>query len=152
MPTKLVESQPVMEDHLDLRGDNHPVFRCIHFSISEELRTMFGILRFLTLTTVIGSLALAPLATNAQEKKSTSKKTAGTIQIQEGKDGKFRISVRNNENKYLAGSPVGFETKAEAQKAVEELKDVISEAKVVYPPKAQPKADDSKEKAPAKKN
>jgi len=36
MPTKLVESQPVMEDHLDLRGDNHLVFRCIHFSISEE--------------------------------------------------------------------------------------------------------------------
>ncbi|MFM8931473.1 MAG: hypothetical protein ACKOS8_06300 [Gemmataceae bacterium] len=116
---------------------------------------MFGTLRVLTLATVIGSLALAPLATNAQEKKSTAKKGTGVIQIQEGKDGKFRISVRNNENKYLAGSPVGFETKADAQKAVEELKDVISEAKVVFPPKAQPKADDAKdakEKAPAKKN
>lgn len=114
---------------------------------------MFGTLRFLTLTTVIGSLALAPLATNAQEKKSSSKKGTGTIQIQEGKDGKFRFSIRNSDDKYLAGSPpAGFETKAEAQKALEELKDVISEAKVVFPPKAKAKSEDSKEKAPAKKN
>jgi len=32
------------------------------------------------------------------------------------------------------------------------LKDVIGEAKVDYPPKAQTKADDSKEKAPDKEN
>lgn len=119
---------------------------------------MLGTLRVLTLVTVIGSLALAPLATNAQEKKSTAKKGSGVIRIQEGKDGKFRISVRNSEDKYIAGSPPsGYETKADAQKALEELKTVISEAKVVYPPKVQPKDDDakakdSKEKAPAKKN
>lgn len=123
---------------------------------------MFGTLRVMTLATIIGSLALAPLATNAQEKKSATKKSSGVIQIQEGKDGKFRISVRNSENKYLAGSPIGFETKAEAQKAVEELKEVISDAKLVYPPKAQPKVEepkakakdvkDAKEKAPAKKD
>jgi uncharacterized protein YegP (UPF0339 family) len=122
---------------------------------------MFGTLRVLTLATVIGSLALAPLATNAQEKKSTAKKGSGVIQIQEGKDGKFRIFLRNSENKYLAGS-LGFETKAEAQKAVEELKEVINDAKLVYPPKAQPKVEDpkakakdvkdAKEKAPAKKD
>lgn len=119
---------------------------------------MISMIRTLTLASVIGALAIAPLATNAQEKKTTAKKGAGIIQIQEGRDGKFRFMIRNSENKYLAGS-LGYETKADAQKAVEELKGLIDDAKIVNLPKAQPKNDDgkakakdAKEKAPSKNN
>lgn len=64
----------------------------------------------------------------AQGKKPAS---VGAIEIGEGKDGKFRFFVRNGEGKLLAmSSPTGFASAKDAQKAIEELKDVLAKAKV----------------------
>lgn len=99
------------------------------------------------------AIAGTPFLTNAQEKKATvqekkaanakkeagsdSKKSpSGVVEITEGKDGKFRFSVRDGENKYVGGSgPIGFENKESAAKAVQSLKDTLSNAKITYPAK-----------------
>ena len=56
---------------------------------------------------------------------------AGTIELVESKDGKFRFSVRDADGKYLAGSPVGHATEKEAKEAAEKLREVIVTAKYV---------------------
>jgi uncharacterized protein YegP (UPF0339 family) len=59
------------------------------------------------------------------------KKATGVIEIGEGKDGKFRFFVRDDEGKLLAmSSPSGFESVKDAQEAIGTLKEVISTAKV----------------------
>lgn len=70
----------------------------------------------------------------AQGKKSGDKSASGktgTIELVESKDGKYRITIRNGEGKYLAGSPVGHETEKEAREVAEELRSVIANAKFV---------------------
>jgi uncharacterized protein YegP (UPF0339 family) len=72
----------------------------------------------------------------------------GTIEIVESaKDGKFRITIRNADGKFLAqaGGPSGFATKKEAMKAIDELKMVVSKGTVVEK-KAEEKDKDKKEK------
>ena len=114
---------------------------------------MNTVLRTLGLGAAFLTIAVTPLITNAQEKKApaqekkgtTAKKEAGTdskksssgvVEISEGKDGKFRFSVRDGENKYVGGSgPIGFESKEAAAKAVQSLKDTLSNAKITYPAK-----------------
>jgi len=114
---------------------------------------MNTISRTLGLGAAFLAIAGAPLLSNAQEKKApvqekkavTAKKEAGTdskksssgvVEIAEGKDGKFRFSVRDGENKYVGGSgPIGFETKEAAAKAVQSLKDTLSNARITYPAK-----------------
>jgi hypothetical protein len=60
-----------------------------------------------------------------------AKKDAATIEIAEGKDGKFRFFVRDDEDKLLAmSSPGGFETEKAAKEAIDHLKAVIGKAKV----------------------
>lgn len=99
------------------------------------------------------AIAGTPLLTNAQEKKApvqekkaatakreagvdTKKSSSGVVEITEGKDGKFRFSVRDGDNKYVGGSgPIGFETKEAAAKAVQSLKDTLSNAKITFPAK-----------------
>lgn len=66
---------------------------------------------------------------SAQNKKGSAK--AGTIELVESKDGKFRFSVRDADGKYLAGSPVGHATEKEAREAAESLRTVIATAKFV---------------------
>jgi uncharacterized protein YegP (UPF0339 family) len=69
----------------------------------------------------------------AQDKKKTDKaaaKAGATIEISEGKDGKYRFTIRDADGKYLAGNSVGFATKDDAVKAVENLKTVLPTAKV----------------------
>lgn len=74
------------------------------------------------------------------DKKKDTKKAPGKIEIGEGKDGKFRFSVRDADGKYLGGSgPIGYPTKADAVKAIETLKEVIATAKVVDAPKDEKK-------------
>jgi len=64
-------------------------------------------------------------------KKGKDAKPAGVIEIAEGKDDKFRFFVRNSEGKLLAmSSPGGFATEKDAKEAIDDLKDVISSAKV----------------------
>lgn len=70
----------------------------------------------------------------AQDKKGTKTAPAkgGVIEISEGKDGKYRFSVRDGDGKYLGGSAVGYATKEDAAKAVDALKAGIATAKVEY--------------------
>lgn len=76
------------------------------------------------------------------DKKESKKAAPGKIEINEGKDGKFRFSVRDADGNYLGGSgPIGYATKADAVKAIETLKEVIATAKIVDAPK-----DEKKEK------
>lgn len=65
----------------------------------------------------------------AQSRRSATK--AGTIELIESKDGKFRFSVRDGEGKYLGGSVVGHATEKEAKEAAEDLKQVLASAKYV---------------------
>ncbi|MFM7149150.1 MAG: hypothetical protein ACKO23_04840, partial [Gemmataceae bacterium] len=75
-----------------------------------------------------------------KDTKSTSKAASGTVEISEGKDGKFRFFIRNSDNKLLALS-MGFSSQKDAGEAVDELKEVLAKAKV----------SSASKKAPAKK-
>src|SRR5262245_42840747 len=77
----------------------------------------------------------------AQGKKKPAK--AGTIELVESKDGKFRFTVRDAEGKYLGGSAVGHATEKEAKEAAEELKQVLPTATYVSVSK---KSEDKKDK------
>lgn len=98
---------------------------------------------------MLGVFALAALllvrnagsdAVVAQGKKGA----VGVIEIGEGKDGKFRFFVRNDEGKLLAMSgPGGYATAKDAGEAIEELKEVVAKAKVtMLKKKAKQKASD----------
>ena len=86
---------------------------------------------------VVGFLAVAALWAAgdglAQQGKRSggSAAKAGTIEIVESRDGKFRFNVRDADGKYLGGSTVGHETDKEAREAVEELKRVLATATYV---------------------
>jgi uncharacterized protein YegP (UPF0339 family) len=59
------------------------------------------------------------------------------IEVNEGKDGKFRFNVRNAEGKLLAQSgPTGFADEKTALKAIEDLKTALKTAKVMPTKKA----------------
>lgn len=104
-------------------------------------KTVFG--GFL-LAALILAVGVSPDAVVAQAKKDdkAAKKDdkttkdkkeakAGVVEIAKGKDDKFRFFVRDAEGKLLAMSgPGGFATTKEAQAAIDDLKEVISKAKV----------------------
>lgn len=74
------------------------------------------------------AISWAPEPVIAQAKKDAK---AGVIEITEGKDGKFRFFVRDGDGKLLAMSgPGGFESTKDAQASIDQLKTVISKAKV----------------------
>ncbi len=76
-----------------------------------------------------GLSASALSVSHAQTKdKDAAKKTAkkGRIEIREGKDEKFRYFVYNGDGKTLAMSTVGYKSAKDAEKAVEEMKDVVA--------------------------
>ena len=75
----------------------------------------------------------------AQTKKDA--KGAAVIEIGEGKDGKFRLTIRDAEGKFLALS-AAHATEKEARAAIDELRDALNKAKVVVK-----KAEKDKEKA-----
>ena len=67
-----------------------------------------------------------------KEKKYESTATAGTIELSEGKDGKYRYGFRDADGKYLGGSgPGGYDTKADAEKGLAKLRQVIAGGKLV---------------------
>ncbi len=96
-----------------------------------------------------GSLGLAL----AQDKKDTKKDTkdtkkdapkttakAGVIEVNEGKDEKFRFVIRDADGKLLAMSgPTGFATREDAIKALETLKEALPTAKIAAPKKEEKK-------------
>jgi len=82
------------------------------------------------------------LAQTKDAVKKDDKGTTGTVEISEGKDSKFRFSVRNAEGKYLGGSgPVGFATEKDARAAIDDLKKVLATAKITMK-----KTEDKKDK------
>lgn len=71
-------------------------------------------------------------AQEKKEPKKTTKAAAGTVEINEGKDGKYRFIIRDSEGKFLGMSgPTGFATKEDCEKGLEELKTALAGAKVV---------------------
>jgi uncharacterized protein YegP (UPF0339 family) len=85
--------------------------------------------KFLVCGLLFGALALftgvSPNPAVAQKKEVK----AGTIEVNKGKDDKFRFSVRNAAGKFIAGS-TAYATEKDALKGIDELKDVLKTAKV----------------------
>lgn len=78
-------------------------------------------------------------------KKPAAATAAGVVEIGEGKDGKFRFFVRDDEGKLLAmSSPGGFASAKDAQAAVSHLKEVLAKAKVTMVKKDDDKTKDGK--------
>src|SRR5262249_61799246 len=94
----------------------------------------------------VALLAIDCAETNAaalaqkEKDKSTKKGGPGTVEIGEGKDGKFRLTIRDAEGKFLAVS-APHATEKEARAAIDELRDALTKAKVVVK-----KAEKEKEK------
>jgi len=83
-------------------------------------------------------LVQAPWRDVAEAQVKKGAEPAGVIEIGEGKDGKFRFSIRDDEGKLLAmSSPAGFATFKDAEAEVTRLKAVLAKAKVVM--KEEPK-------------
>ena len=79
------------------------------------------------LTGAILLLASGNGGTLAQGKKPGK----GTIELIEGRDGKFRFTVRDADGKYVGGSAVGHATEKDARAAAETLKKVLATATYV---------------------
>lgn len=91
------------------------------------------------------------LSMEAHAQKDKDKKAApGTIEIGEGKDGKFRLTIRDSEGKFLALS-AAFATEKEARQGIEDIKEAMAKAKVVVKKAEKDKKDDKKEKKDDKK-
>lgn len=120
---------------------------------------MTATVRSLAAFAAVAALLAAAGQPTAAQKEGPKKKAAaaGTVVIKQGKDDKYRFSIYDGNDKFLGMSPAnGFETKAEAVKALEHLKEVLKDAKVVDGKKAAAKDEDDEkemkeEKAPAKK-
>ncbi|MFO0797993.1 MAG: hypothetical protein U0804_10980 [Gemmataceae bacterium] len=87
---------------------------------------------------VVGLAGTAGVTTAQDKKKDTktappTKAAAGTIEINEGKDGKFRFVVRDADGKFLGGNTtIGHATKEDAAKAVDALKAALNNSKIEY--------------------
>ena len=76
---------------------------------------------------------LLPFACSFESAARAQKGKAGgaTIEISEGRDGKFRFTVRNSDGKFLANSGANaFPSEKEALKGAEEFKSVVGSAKI----------------------
>ena len=91
---------------------------------------------------MVGLMSTSAISTApAQDKKDTTKKdttkAAGktaTIEINQGKDEKYRFVIRDAAGKLLAMSgPTGFEKREEAVKAVDALKEALPKAVIAAP-------------------
>jgi hypothetical protein len=86
---------------------------------------------FIVCVLMLGALALFSVPATVTAQKDKGKGAGGTIEISEGKDGKFRFTVRDAEGKFLANSGANnFATEKEARAGVEEFKAVVAKAKV----------------------
>jgi len=80
----------------------------------------------------------APLAPNAlqaqkddkkKDDKKKDEKKVGTIEVYKAKDGGYRFRVKNADGKNMAISAVSADTKDEALKQLEDIKDTLNAAK-----------------------
>ena len=96
---------------------------------------MSKLARCLALVAAMATVSAAALSVaDAQEKgKKAAGKTSGTIVVNEGKDGKYRFTIRDTDGKFLAqSSPISFATKDDALKGVEKLKAALENPKTTY--------------------
>ncbi|HET6576509.1 MAG TPA: hypothetical protein VFG68_23110 [Fimbriiglobus sp.] len=97
---------------------------------------MLKLVRGLALVAAMTTVSVVALSVaDAQEKgKKAAGKTTGIVEVKEGKDGKFRFTIRDNSKKFLAqgGGPSGYATKDDAMKALEKLKEALENPKISY--------------------
>jgi uncharacterized protein YegP (UPF0339 family) len=93
--------------------------------------------RGLALVAAMAVVSVAALSVaEAQEKgKKAAGKSTGTVVVSEGKDGKYRFTVRDADDKFLAAS-AAFATKEEATKGIEKLRDALENPKITSGKKA----------------
>jgi hypothetical protein len=75
------------------------------------------------LALVAAMAAVSATAVSVADAQGKGKST-GVVEVSEGKDGKFRLIVRDSDNKYLATS-AAFATKDDAMKGLSRLKEVL---------------------------
>lgn len=77
------------------------------------------------------ALSVAPAQDKGKTKDPQKKaaKTTGIVEMNEGKDGKFRLVIRDSDEKYLATS-AAFATKDDALKGLETLKAALENPKM----------------------
>jgi hypothetical protein len=115
------------------------------------MKKLLGAL-FLTAAIIV----MAPGTANifAQAKKAAAKTSAiekaGTIELIESRDGKFRFSVRDADGKYVGGSAVGHATEKDAKEAAEVLKKVLATATYVSKKTDEAASDDEPKKKKGK--
>jgi uncharacterized protein YegP (UPF0339 family) len=82
----------------------------------------------LALLALFAFVAVAPNNSAVAQKDAK----APHIDVTEGKDGKYRFTVRSGEGKLLAMSgPTGYVTEKDAHKAIDDLKTALKTAKVM---------------------
>ena len=86
---------------------------------------------FTVLCVATASLSLAPAQDKGKAKDPQKKaaKTSGIVEMNEGKDGKFRLVIRDSDEKYLATS-AAFATKDDALTGLEALKAALENPKM----------------------
>ena len=94
--------------------------------------------KYIAAAVLSAGLLVASTATNSNvlaqgDKAKVKVKEApagGHIEVGKGKDGKYRFTVRDADEKYLGGSTVGHATEKECLEAIEMFKKVVATAKV----------------------
>lgn len=103
--------------------------------------------RSLTLMTAMAALVTACGRDAGAQVKKKETAAGGTIEINEGKDGKFRFNIRDADGKLVASSSLtGFASKDDAIKGLEKLKAILPTAKM-----AEGKKDDKKDEKKTEK-
>jgi uncharacterized protein YegP (UPF0339 family) len=88
----------------------------------------------------------------AQAKKDTkTEKKAGKIEIKEGKDGKFRFVIHDEDGDFLCFS-AGFKTEKEAFEGIDDLKQVLASTKPVVVKGKHDPADEKTDRKDKKKS
>jgi uncharacterized protein YegP (UPF0339 family) len=97
----------------------------------SKLARALALLTVMTVATASLSLAPAPAQDKGKAKDPQKKaaKTTGIVEVNEGKDGKFRLVIRDSDEKYLATS-AAFATKDDAVKGLDALKAALENPKM----------------------
>ena len=93
--------------------------------------------KYIAVIVLSAGMLVAGTVTNPTASAQGDKKTkvdakggTGHIIIGKGKDGKYRFTVRDHDDKYLGGSTTPHATEKEARDAIETFRKVLATAKV----------------------
>jgi uncharacterized protein YegP (UPF0339 family) len=104
-----------------------------------------GLLAALAALTVASGPAVVAQDTKKKKEEPKSSTTKGVVKIGESKDGKWRFSIYDGNEKYL-GQSAAFASKEDAMKGMEALRAALASPKIEDKPK-----DEADEKTPPKK-